>query len=43
MRINITNGNEIIISPYRCYHCHHNFKNKPFFLPIQYNSELTKI
>ena len=36
------NGNEIIISPYRCYHCHHNFKNKPFFLPIQYNSELKR-
>ena len=32
-------GNEILISPYRCYHCHHNFNNKPFFLPIDYNSE----
>lgn len=35
-------GNEILISPYRCYHCHHNFNNKPFFLPIDYNSELNK-
>lgn len=32
-------GNEILISPYRCYHCHHNFNNKPFFLPIDYNCE----
>lgn len=36
------NGNEILISQYRCYHCHHNFKNKPFFLPIQYNRELKR-
>ena len=35
-------GNEIIISPYRCYHCHHNFNNKPFFLPIDYNCELNR-
>lgn len=35
-------GNEILISPYRCYHCHHNFNNKPFFLPIDYNSELNR-
>ena len=36
------NGNEILISPYRCYHCHHNFNNKPFFLPINYNCELNR-
>lgn len=35
-------GNEILMSPYRCYHCHHNFNNKPFFLPIDYNSELNR-
>jgi len=35
-------GNEILISPYRCYHCHHNFNNKPFFLPIDYNCELNR-
>ena len=35
-------GNEILISPYRCLHCHHNFNNKPFFLPIDYNSELNR-
>lgn len=33
-------GNEILISKIRCYNCHHNFNNKPFFLPIDYNSEL---
>ena len=35
-------GNEILISQYRCYHCHHNFNNKPFFLPIDYNCELNR-
>jgi hypothetical protein len=35
-------GNEILISPYRCYHCHHNFKNKPFFLPTEYSNELNR-
>ena len=35
-------GNEILISQYRCYHCHHNFNNKPFFLPIDFNSELNR-
>lgn len=35
-------GNEILISPYRCYNCHHNFNNKPFFLPIDYDSELNR-
>lgn len=35
-------GNEILISPYRCYHCHHNFNNKPFFLPVDYNCELNR-
>lgn len=35
-------GNEILISPYRCYHCHHNFNNKPFFIPIDYNCELNR-
>lgn len=35
-------GNEILISPYRCYHCHHNFNNKPFFLPVDYNSDLNR-
>ena len=35
-------GNEILISPYRCYHCHYNFNNKPFFLPIDYNCKLNR-
>ena len=35
-------GNEILISPYKCYHCHHNFNNKPFFLPVDYNSDLDR-
>ena len=35
-------GNEILISPYRCYYCHHNFKNKPFFLPIDYDDNLKR-
>lgn len=35
-------GNEILISPYRCYHCHHNFNNKPFFLPVDFNCELNR-
>jgi hypothetical protein len=35
-------GNEILVSPYRCYHCHHNFNNKPFFLPIDYNEQLNR-
>ena len=35
-------GNEILISPYRCYNCHHTFNNKPFFLPIYYNPEYNK-
>ena len=35
-------GNEILISPIRCYQCHHNFNNKPFFLPIDYNCELNR-
>lgn len=35
-------GNEILISPYRCYYCHHNFNNKPFFLPIDYDSQLKR-
>ena len=36
------NGNEILVSPYRCYHCHNTFNNKPFFLPVEYNSELKR-
>ncbi len=35
-------GNEILISPYRCYNCHHNFNNKPFFIPVDYNNELNR-
>lgn len=35
-------GNEIIMSNNRCFNCHHNFKNKPFFLPINYNPELQR-
>ena len=35
-------GNEIITSKYRCYNCHHNFSNKPYFLPIAYNPELQR-
>jgi hypothetical protein len=35
-------GNEIIMSSCRCYHCHHHFNNKPFFLPIDFNSDLKR-
>ena len=35
-------GKEIIMSTFRCYHCHHNFNNKPFFLPTDYNSEIQR-
>ena len=35
-------GNEIIMSSCRCYNCHHTFKNKPFFLPIDYKEELQR-
>ncbi len=35
-------GNEILISAQRCYNCHYTFKNKPFFLPIDYSSELQR-
>jgi hypothetical protein len=35
-------GQEILISKCKCYHCHHNFSNKPFFLPIDYSSELKR-
>lgn len=35
-------GNEILTSKFRCYNCHHNFNNKPYFLPIDYNSELQR-
>ena len=35
-------GNEILVSKHRCYNCHHNFNNKPFFLPIDYNPELER-
>ena len=35
-------GNEIIMSINRCYNCHHTFKNKPFFLPIDYSQELKR-
>ena len=35
-------GNEILISRCRCYYCHHNFNNKPFFLPIDYSPELDR-
>ena len=35
-------GNEILISRCRCYYCHHNFNNKPFFLPIDYSAELDR-
>lgn len=35
-------GNEILISPFRCYHCHHKFNNKPFFLPVEYNEQLNR-
>ena len=36
------NGSEILVSPYRCYHCHNTFNNKPFFLPVEYNYELKR-
>jgi len=29
-------GKDILLSPYRCYNCHNTFKNKPFFLPVDY-------
>ena len=29
-------GEEIYLSNTRCYNCHHNFKNSPYFLPIDY-------
>ena len=35
-------GKEIINSEFRCYYCHHNFPNKPFYLPIDYSSELNR-
>lgn len=35
-------GNEILVSKHRCYNCHHNFNNKPYFLPIDYNPELER-
>ena len=34
-------GEEIFLSNNRCYNCHHNFKNSPFFLPIDF-SEISK-
>ena len=36
------NGNEIIMSKIRCYNCHHNFNNKPFFLPIDYDAHIER-
>ena len=36
------NGNEILISDNRCYNCHHNFRNKPYFLPINYDEQLKR-
>jgi hypothetical protein len=35
-------GNEILISPFRCYHCHYKFNNKPFFLPVEYYEKLNR-
>ena len=32
----LDDGKEILLSKHRCYHCHHTFPNKPFFLPIEY-------
>ena len=34
-------GEQIYLSNIKCYNCHHNFKNEPYFLPISY-CELTK-
>jgi hypothetical protein len=35
-------GLEISCSNYRCMFCHHSFKNKPFFLPYDYNQQLKR-
>ena len=29
-------GEQIYLSNIKCYNCHHNFKNEPYFLPISY-------
>ena len=35
-------GTEIVKSDFRCYNCHHNFPNKPFYLPVDYCQELNR-
>lgn len=35
-------GMEILTSDFRCYNCHHNFPNKPFYLPVDYCEELNR-
>lgn len=35
-------GTEIVKSDFRCYNCHHNFSNKPFYLPVDYCQELNR-
>ena len=38
----IDSGIEICKTDIRCYYCHHSFSNKPFFLPIEYDSKLNR-
>ncbi len=37
-----SNGSEILRTNLRCMHCHHQFTNKPFFLPYAYNDQLKR-
>jgi len=35
-------GEEILQSKFRCMYCHHEFSNKPFFLPYDYEQKLQR-
>lgn len=37
-----SSGKEIVSSIFRCMNCHHNFYNKPFFLPYDYDNRLKR-
>jgi hypothetical protein len=37
-----SNGKEITKTDVRCMFCHHQFNNKPFFLPYDYNPQLKR-
>jgi hypothetical protein len=37
-----SSGKEISSSIFRCMNCHHNFYNKPFFLPYEYDTRLKR-